>query len=254
MLQEAKRAADTAPRRVRARRQGPPRGGRGALRAQPGQGRPGRRRLRDDAGPPPRAVRARLHREDEGQRAAARRRHPARRAAAARGREAARRQPTASPSAPWTRPQRRADDIIAEAKAQAERIRGESERELSAATQRRDSINSQLTNVRQMLATLTGASLPDPLGDDARRPADQAGAKAARRRRATPASGTAGDATDAEDAPDGARPRADRRTSKAAATATDAAARPNVGRGREALASQALRRWQSRGAGGRPRR
>jgi hypothetical protein len=53
--------------------------------------------------------------------------------------------------------------MIAEAKATAERIRSESERELAAATQRRDSINAQLTNVRQMLATLTGASLPDPL-------------------------------------------------------------------------------------------
>jgi cell division septum initiation protein DivIVA len=62
---------------------------------------------------------------------------------------------------------RQADDLIAEAKAAAARIRGESERELSAATQRRDSINSQLTNVRQMLATLTGASLPDPIGDPA---------------------------------------------------------------------------------------
>jgi cell division septum initiation protein DivIVA len=62
--------------------------------------------------------------------------------------------------------QRRADDIVAEAKATAERIRTESERELSAATQRRDSINSQLTNVRQMLATLTGAALPNPFGDD----------------------------------------------------------------------------------------
>jgi hypothetical protein len=61
---------------------------------------------------------------------------------------------------------RRADDMIAEAKATAERIRSESERELAAATQRRDSINAQLTNVRQMLATLTGASLPDPLADD----------------------------------------------------------------------------------------
>ncbi len=69
---------------------------------------------------------------------------------------------------------RQADEIIAQAKAQAERIRTESERELSASTQRRDSINAQLTNVRQMLATLTGASLPDPLADE---PA--AGAKAA---------------------------------------------------------------------------
>ena len=77
--------------------------------------------------------------------------------------------------------QRRADDLIAEAKAQAERIRGESERELAAATQRRDSINSQLTNVRQMLATLTGASLPDPLADEQPRAAGRPEAGAARR-------------------------------------------------------------------------
>ena len=61
--------------------------------------------------------------------------------------------------------QRQADETISEAKAVAERIRSESERELSAATQRRDSINAQLTNVRQMLATLTGATLPNPLPD-----------------------------------------------------------------------------------------
>jgi hypothetical protein len=61
--------------------------------------------------------------------------------------------------------QRQADETIGEAKAVAERIRSESERELSAATQRRVSINAQLTNVRQMLATLTGATLPNPLSD-----------------------------------------------------------------------------------------
>jgi hypothetical protein len=61
---------------------------------------------------------------------------------------------------------RQADEIVAQAKSTAERIRTESERELSASTQRRDSINAQLTNVRQMLATLTGASLPDPLADE----------------------------------------------------------------------------------------
>jgi hypothetical protein len=61
--------------------------------------------------------------------------------------------------------QRQADEMIGEAKSVAERIRSESERELSAATQRRDSINAQLTNVRQMLATLTGATLPNPLRD-----------------------------------------------------------------------------------------
>lgn len=62
--------------------------------------------------------------------------------------------------------QRQADDLLADAKSAAERTRSESERELAAATQRRDSINAQLTNVRQMLATLTGATLPNPLGDD----------------------------------------------------------------------------------------
>jgi hypothetical protein len=37
-------------------------------------------------------------------------------------------------------------------------VRVESDRELAAATQRRDSINAQLANVRQMLATLTGSA------------------------------------------------------------------------------------------------
>jgi DivIVA domain-containing protein len=53
--------------------------------------------------------------------------------------------------------------VVAEAKTKAERIRGDSERELAAATQRRDSINAQLTNVRQMLATLGGAAMVTPL-------------------------------------------------------------------------------------------
>jgi hypothetical protein len=34
----------------------------------------------------------------------------------------------------------------------------ESERELAALTHRRDSINAQLSNVREMLATLTGSA------------------------------------------------------------------------------------------------
>jgi len=51
-----------------------------------------------------------------------------------------------------------AEQIIAEAVARADRIRSESERELLAATQRRDSINAQLANVRHMLATLSGAT------------------------------------------------------------------------------------------------
>ena len=63
---------------------------------------------------------------------------------------------------------RQAQEIVAAAKDKAERIRAESERELAAATQRRDSINAQLTNVRQMLATLSGSpAMPlDLLADD----------------------------------------------------------------------------------------
>jgi hypothetical protein len=52
---------------------------------------------------------------------------------------------------------------VAEAKAKADRIREDSERVLAAATQRRDSINAQLTNVRQMLATLSGGGIANPL-------------------------------------------------------------------------------------------
>jgi cell division septum initiation protein DivIVA len=48
--------------------------------------------------------------------------------------------------------------IVNDAKATAERVRGDSDRELAAASQRRDSINAQLSNVRQMLATLTGTA------------------------------------------------------------------------------------------------
>jgi len=51
-----------------------------------------------------------------------------------------------------------ASTIVSDAKTMAARVRADSERELSAATQRRDSINAQLANVRQMLATLTGTT------------------------------------------------------------------------------------------------
>lgn len=51
-----------------------------------------------------------------------------------------------------------ANTIVNEAKALAARVRADSDRELAAATQRRDSINAQLSNVRQMLATLTGTA------------------------------------------------------------------------------------------------
>jgi DivIVA domain-containing protein len=54
--------------------------------------------------------------------------------------------------------ERTAEQTVAEAIARADRIRAESDRELVAASQRRDSINAQLTNVRQMLATLSGTA------------------------------------------------------------------------------------------------
>ncbi len=54
---------------------------------------------------------------------------------------------------------------IDSARLTAEKIRRESERELQAATARRDSITAQLTNVRQMLATLGGATIVNPLAD-----------------------------------------------------------------------------------------
>jgi chromosome segregation ATPase len=54
--------------------------------------------------------------------------------------------------------ERKAEQIVADAMERADRIRAESDRELAAATQRRNAINAQLANVRQMLATLSGTS------------------------------------------------------------------------------------------------
>jgi hypothetical protein len=61
-----------------------------------------------------------------------------------------------------------AEALVAEARDKAERIRRDSERELAAATARRDSITAQLSNVRQMLATLGGASMVESLVEDGR--------------------------------------------------------------------------------------
>lgn len=47
--------------------------------------------------------------------------------------------------------------LVAEARERAERIRADSERELTAASQRRDSINAQMTHVRHMLASMSGS-------------------------------------------------------------------------------------------------
>jgi hypothetical protein len=60
-----------------------------------------------------------------------------------------------------------AEALLASAREKAERIRRDSERELSAATARRDSITSQLSNVRQMLATLGGGAMLESLEEPA---------------------------------------------------------------------------------------
>lgn len=65
-----------------------------------------------------------------------------------------------------------------QAAAATARMRAESERELAAATQRRNAINAQLGNVREMLATLTGSVVPtepaEPTADAAEHPAADA--------------------------------------------------------------------------------
>lgn len=74
-----------------------------------------------------------------------------------------------------------AQTMVAEAKTKADRIRDDSERVLAAATQRRDSINAQLTNVRQMLATLSGGAMANatqPAESDLTEPAADKGAPA----------------------------------------------------------------------------
>ncbi|WP_377642920.1 hypothetical protein [Oryzobacter terrae] len=58
-----------------------------------------------------------------------------------------------------------AAQLVGSAKEQAERIRRDSERELAAATARRDSITAQLSNVRNMLGTLGGGAALGALAD-----------------------------------------------------------------------------------------
>lgn len=61
----------------------------------------------------------------------------------------------------------RAKSVVDEAEATVARLRAESDRELAASTQRRDAINAQLGNVRQMLAALTGSATPTEATDAA---------------------------------------------------------------------------------------
>ncbi|MBD3784456.1 MAG: hypothetical protein IE926_16155, partial [Micrococcales bacterium] len=56
-----------------------------------------------------------------------------------------------------------AAQIVRTAKEQADRVRRDSERELAAATARRDSITAQLSNVRNMLATLGGPAAAEAI-------------------------------------------------------------------------------------------
>ena len=70
----------------------------------------------------------------------------------------------------------RAHALVTEARAKAERIRDDSERELAAATARRDSINAEIANVRQDLAELSGATRINPRLLDVPATADQDGA------------------------------------------------------------------------------
>lgn len=53
---------------------------------------------------------------------------------------------------------REAEELVSDARAKADRQRAESERDLAALAHRRDSINAQLSNVREMLSTLTSTT------------------------------------------------------------------------------------------------
>jgi len=74
--------------------------------------------------------------------------------------------------------QRESAELLAEARAQADRTRRESERELASLSKRRDAITDQLRNVREMLSTLTGGAVaadsePAPAKEPAKEPAQQ---------------------------------------------------------------------------------
>jgi hypothetical protein len=56
--------------------------------------------------------------------------------------------------------------VVAEAKSKAELIRGNSERDLASATQRRESINAQINIARRDLAALGGVPRFSPVGSD----------------------------------------------------------------------------------------
>lgn len=59
-----------------------------------------------------------------------------------------------------------AEQMLVDARANTQRISDDAERELADLTQRRDTINEQLANVRRMLATLTGVTVDAPAQPD----------------------------------------------------------------------------------------
>lgn len=75
--------------------------------------------------------------------------------------------------------QRESGELVAEARAQADRTRRESERELASLSKRRDAITDQLRNVREMLSTLTGgavsAAVPESEPEPEELPAQRGG-------------------------------------------------------------------------------
>jgi hypothetical protein len=60
---------------------------------------------------------------------------------------------------------KRAQEVVDNAHARAAEIKAQSDRELAAATEKRNHISAQLNHVRQMLASLGGGTVPDPLAD-----------------------------------------------------------------------------------------
>lgn len=72
--------------------------------------------------------------------------------------EAAKQRAAAEAAAALKASREEAASLVEQARATADRIRRDSERELAAATSRRDAITAQLTNVRQMLGTLGGGA------------------------------------------------------------------------------------------------
>ena len=93
--------------------------------------------------------------------------------------------------------------LVGSAKEQADRIRRDSERELAAATARRDSITAQLSNVRNMLATLGGgAAVGLPAEDEHPAARGRGGPRRGPRRR-----GRGRGAREAEVEPPRSRPR-----------------------------------------------